>query len=194
MLTEDCGHDVWYLARPFGRNEAPIPVVRPAQLRAIMSAMGPAPEHDSPRVVALPPLLYAGGLALAFMARSVAPLPVLPWPHLWIAGPLLFVGVALASWGRRALVSAGTNVDPRKPATALVTAGPYRYSRNPLYLALTLVYLAVASFANDLWFPPVLVVVLMVMQYGVIHREERYLEAKFGDAYREYRARVRRWL
>lgn len=157
--------------------------------------MAPAAEHDSPRVVALPPLLYAGGLALGFIAHWAVPQRMLaPSLRYWIAWPLLFVGLALASWGRRALVSAGTNVDPRKPASVLVAAGPYRFSRNPLYLALTLIFLAIGCFANDLWFLPVLVAVLLVMQYGVIHREERYLEAKFGDPYREYCASVRRWL
>jgi protein-S-isoprenylcysteine O-methyltransferase Ste14 len=160
-----------------------------------MPAMMPASETDSPRVVALPPLLYAGAIAVSFVARWVSPQPMLaPSLRYWCAWPLLAVGVALAAWGRRALVSAGTHVDPRKPATALVAAGPYRFSRNPLYVALTLIYLSITCFANDIWFLPVLLVLLAVMQYGVIHREERYLEAKFGDSYRDYCARVRRWL
>jgi protein-S-isoprenylcysteine O-methyltransferase Ste14 len=80
------------------------------------------------------------------------------------------------------------------PTTALVAAGPFRFSRNPLYVALTLVYVALALLTNALWVLVLIVPVLFVTHYGVVRREERYLEAKFGDAYRAYRSRVRRYL
>jgi protein-S-isoprenylcysteine O-methyltransferase Ste14 len=80
------------------------------------------------------------------------------------------------------------------PTTALVTGGPYRISRNPIYLALTLVYLGLALAWGSLWPVVLLAPLLIVMRYGVIGREERYLEARFGDAYRAYRAAVRRWI
>lgn len=88
----------------------------------------------------------------------------------------------------------GTPVDPRRSTTALVTDGPYRYSRNPLYLRVTLFHLSVAFLLNDVWLLAVLPPVLIVLHVGVVRREERYLEAKFGNEYREYKAKVRRWL
>ena len=89
---------------------------------------------------------------------------------------------------------AGTNVDPYKPSTTIVEAGPYRYTRNPLYVGMTLMYGGFSALANAL--PSVLLLpgVLAVMRRGVIEREERYLEGKFGDEYRAYKARVRRWI
>jgi protein-S-isoprenylcysteine O-methyltransferase Ste14 len=88
----------------------------------------------------------------------------------------------------------GTNVNPTLPSTALVEAGPFRFSRNPLYVALTFMYVGLALLANALWVLALIVPVMVLMHYGVVRREERYLEAKFGDAYRDYRSRVRRYL
>lgn len=90
--------------------------------------------------------------------------------------------------------SVHTNVHPSLPATTLVVAGPFRFSRNPMYLARTLLYVGLALLANALWVLAALVPLLIVMHYGVIKREERYLERQFGDAYLQYRAAVRRWL
>jgi protein-S-isoprenylcysteine O-methyltransferase Ste14 len=75
-----------------------------------------------------------------------------------------------------------------------VATGPFRFSRNPLYVALTLIYVGLALLTNALWVLVLIVPVLLLMHYGVVRREERYLEAKFGDAYRAYRSSVRRYL
>ena len=88
---------------------------------------------------------------------------------------------------------AGTNIRPDRPATVIVTDGPFRFSRNPLYLSLTLVYVGIASMMNALWPLLLLVPLLLIVQRGVVLREERYLEAKFGETYRSYKTRVRRW-
>ena len=80
------------------------------------------------------------------------------------------------------------------PSTTVVTTGLYRLSRNPIYLGLAALYLGLAFAANSGWAVILLLPILAVMRYGVIAREERYLEAKFGDDYRAYKARVRRWL
>lgn len=90
--------------------------------------------------------------------------------------------------------SAGTNVNPSLPATTLVMTGPYAFSRNPMYVARTCLYLGLGLMVNALGILLALVPLLLVMHYGVIKREECYLEAKFGEAYRQYRSRVRRWL
>ena len=88
----------------------------------------------------------------------------------------------------------GTNVDPTLPTTAIVVSGPFRFSRNPLYLALTLVYSGLTLAFNVWWGVVVLIPLLAVMHRGVVVREERYLERKFGERYRQYRSRVRRYL
>jgi protein-S-isoprenylcysteine O-methyltransferase Ste14 len=90
--------------------------------------------------------------------------------------------------------AAGTNINPVLPATAIVTSGPFRFSRNPLYLSLTLLYLGLALSFNTWWGIVVLVPLLIVMHRGVVLREERYLDHKFGESYRQYRSTVRRYL
>jgi protein-S-isoprenylcysteine O-methyltransferase Ste14 len=94
----------------------------------------------------------------------------------------------------RAFRKAGTNVETPKPATALVTGGIYARSRNPMYVSLLLLFAAVAVLADSAWFGLLLVIYVLMLRFGVIAREERYLERKFGGAYGAYRAHVRRWL
>jgi len=108
--------------------------------------------------------------------------------------PLIVGGLAVGFLGSRQMRRAETNVSPYKPATAIVTEGPYRFTRNPLYLSMTLLYGGVSALANAL--PPVLLLplVLRLMQRGVIEREESYLERKFGDVYLEYKVKVPRWI
>jgi protein-S-isoprenylcysteine O-methyltransferase Ste14 len=106
----------------------------------------------------------------------------------------VFVSLPLAITTLRVLSRAHTPVDPLKPTTALVTEGPFRYSRNPLYVALTLLYLGVAFLVNVLWILLLVVPALVVLRYGVIAREEAYLARKFGTAYHYYTTQVRRWL
>jgi protein-S-isoprenylcysteine O-methyltransferase Ste14 len=105
---------------------------------------------------------------------------------------MLAVGIAL--WGRSALLAAGTNVNPSLPTTAIVTSGPFRFSRNPLYMALTLLYFGLTLAVNTWWGIVVLVPLLILMHRGVVLREERYLEAKFGESYRQYCSKVPRYL
>ncbi len=95
--------------------------------------------------------------------------------------------------GTRRFVAASTNIPPNLPTTALVVDGIYERTRNPLYLGSVLVYVGLSIAAGGLWAILFLVPLLWVMNVGVIAREERYLERKFGDAYRAYKARVRRW-
>lgn len=132
---------------------------------------------------------------LVFLCRWFWPMPIfasgaLFWPGL----ALVVVAFALMLWGRRTLTSAGTNVDPKRPTTAIVTSGPYRFTRNPLYLGLALAYLGITLAVNTWWGIVVLAPLLLIMHAGVVRREERYLENKFGESYRQYRARVRRYL
>jgi protein-S-isoprenylcysteine O-methyltransferase Ste14 len=152
-------------------------------------------QADRPGVAVLPPILYGAALVVVWVLRRVLPLAV-PAPRalFWLGIALLLVACCLALWGHRTMHSAGTNVNPLLPATTVVTRGPFRYSRNPLYLSLALLFLGV-SFAMSTWWGVIVAVpVLLVMHYGVVLREERYLEEKFGDVYRQYRGRVRRYL
>jgi protein-S-isoprenylcysteine O-methyltransferase Ste14 len=153
------------------------------------------PTSDVPNVLVLPPLLYGVALAIGFLLQWIAPRAIMASnAHYWIGGVLLALGVLLAISGRRVMEQAGTNVNPTLPSTALVATGAFSLSRNPLYVALTLMYVGLALLANALWVLVLIVPVLIIMDYGVIRREERYLEAKFGDSYRAYRSRVRRYL
>ncbi len=89
---------------------------------------------------------------------------------------------------------ARTSVNPSRPTTALLTAGPYRLTRNPMYLAMVIQYVGLALLFNALWAIVLLPLALVIIHFTVIKREERYLEQKFGEDYRAYKARVRRWL
>ena len=112
----------------------------------------------------------------------------------WIGVVLVIASFPIAIWALRTLIRANTTFDTMKPTTAIVTAGPFQYSRNPMYVSLTLLYLGVALLINILWILLLVVPLLVVMQRGVIAREEAYLERKFGEEYLSYKARVRRWI
>lgn len=168
--------------------------LRRAAQRAQSAASG-AP--DVPGVIALPPLIYLAFLAAGVMLEAVLPTP---WsdalrPARYVAGGLLVLaGVVLGALGTRRFRAAGTNIPPTLPATTLVVSGPYRWSRNPMYLAMTLIYAGIAVAAGSLWTLALLVPALLLIRNGVIAREEAYLERKFGEPYRLYKASVRRWL
>lgn len=150
---------------------------------------------DNPGVVAPPPLIFTGTLAAGLLLNRLRPTPFLPRGISRRLGPALTVGgLALGLWGFREMRRAGTNVDPREPTTAIVERGPYRYTRNPLYVGMTSIYLGAAALTNALLPILLLPAVLLVITRGVIEREERYLEGKFGDEYLNYKNRVRRWL
>jgi protein-S-isoprenylcysteine O-methyltransferase Ste14 len=149
-------------------------------------------------VIARPPVIYLGFLVLGLAAEWWWPLglPVDPAPDLrrGLAIALALAGAGLVWRAFRRFTRAGTNVQTWKPTLAIVTDGLYGYSRNPIYVGMTAIYLGVAMGVGSPWALALLVPTLLLMQFGVIAREERYLEGKFGPAYVDYRARVRRWL
>jgi protein-S-isoprenylcysteine O-methyltransferase Ste14 len=142
-----------------------------------------------------PPLTYAGGLLGGWLLERIQPADVFDhggWRLLALAlglAGLALIGSALGLFRR-----AGTDPLPMRPTTALVFGGPYRFTRNPMYLGMALVYSAVALVLDLPWALLLLPLVLLVIGTRVIAREERYLDAKFGEEYRAYRGRVRRWL
>jgi protein-S-isoprenylcysteine O-methyltransferase Ste14 len=143
-----------------------------------------------------PPLLYIAVLVLGILLDVAHPVHLLPWTVAWTIGTLILAaGIALGPfWGIRAMRRANTTVRPDRAATRLVTNGPFRYRRNPLYLALTLMYAGIGIIANALWALLLLAPVVMFMSLFVIRREETHLQRAFGGEYESYRARVRRWL
>jgi len=154
-----------------------------------------ATAADNPGVIARPPLLYAAAFVVVLVLRWFWPMPIFgEAAGLWPGLALVALGVGTAIWGRRTMQAAGTNINPALPATAIVTSGPFRFSRNPLYLALTLLYLGLTLASNTWWGIVVLVPLLIVMHRGVVLREERYLAQKFGESYRQYRSKVRRYV
>ncbi len=158
-----------------------------------------ASRADTPGVVARPPLLYLAFLAVGLGLDYLWPVPLVPGGlpnavQYALGAVLLSLGVGLMAACMRRLRRAGTPVETWKPTTALVSDGPFRFSRNPIYVALTLMYAGIGVAADALWAFVLLVPLLVIMHVGVVVREERYLEGKFGEAYRRYRDSVRRWL
>ena len=146
-------------------------------------------------VIAPPPMIYAGSLVLGVVLHILRPISFLPSQVARALGLfLILAGVVLGPAAYREMRRAGTNIDPDLPATALVMTGPFRWTRNPLYLSLTLVYAGITALVNALWLALLLPLVLVVMRRAVIDREERYLERRFGEEYRQYKERVRRWI
>ena len=161
-----------------------------------MSAQSPTTVRpDTPGVIAPPPLVYLAGLLVGMALQRRLPSPRLRRaPTAPLGGALLVAGIGLAVLFITAFRRAGTPVDPRRSTTALVTSGPYRFTRNPGYVALALVFAGIAVLTGGVWVLLMLVPTLVVIDRGVIAREERYLDERFGEEYREYKGRVRRWL
>lgn len=150
---------------------------------------------DTAQVITFPPVIYGTAFVIGWLLHRAFPAHILP-PTLarGIGVVCILVSFPLVLMTFRVLRRAHTPVDPMKPTTALVTAGPFRHSRNPIYLALTLLYLGMAFSMNALWVLLLVVPALVMLRYGVIAREEAYLTRKFGQAYHQYTTQVRRWL
>jgi len=152
-------------------------------------------QRDIPGVIAPPPLILLGFLLLGLALDWLRPVPLFPAAAQYAIGAVLIVlAGALAGSAIVRFLRAGTNVPTRQPTTALVTSGPYRFSRNPIYTGMILLLLGVGVMVDSAWILAMAVPFALVIRYGVIAREERYLEAKFGEPYRAYRAEIRRWI
>jgi protein-S-isoprenylcysteine O-methyltransferase Ste14 len=154
-----------------------------------------ANDQDNPGIKVPPPLIYLLPLVLGLLLNRKAHVPFLPSGiRRTIGWPLIGGGVLLASWFRQTMREADAPVRTDRPVPRLTTEGPFRYTRNPAYVALAMIYAGIAVLRNSLWAIVVLPLVLFVIQREVIGREERYLGRTFGEEYLDYKARVRRWL
>ena len=152
-------------------------------------------DRDVPDILVFPPILLGGAMLLGALLDWLLPIPLLSPVAARVLGVTLFVlSAAVGYSAQRALRRAGTNISPAEPTLALVIDGPYRRTRNPLYLAGLGVYLGVALFINGLAPFLLLVPLAVLLHWGIVLREERYLATKFGETYRTYQTQVRRWL
>ena len=160
-----------------------------------MTTQDQAPDH--PNVIIFPPVLLLATLALGVILDGFLPLGLmapLPWgPRMALGAVLLVLGASMPYRVRRAFASAGTNIRPDQPTTALVTTGLFAHTRNPVYVGGCLALLGVALLLGSAWIVVLMVPALRLLHYGVVLREEAYLERKFGAAYRNYRASVPRY-
>lgn len=154
-----------------------------------------AHEQDHPDVRFPPPLVHvlavvAGGAIHYFSPRAI--LPVVP--ARWIGGVLLILALILAFFSFRAFKRAKTTLRTDQPVSTLVTTGIYRFSRNPNYLSMTLLFLSLGILINSLWIIALLVPVTVWLWWRVVPAEEAYLLREFGQDYQDYQTEVRRWI
>jgi protein-S-isoprenylcysteine O-methyltransferase Ste14 len=153
---------------------------------------------DHADVVIKPPFLFLGALAIGCLLSLIVPIgPGLGSANgVALATGLTFVviGFALGALSVRAFHLAGTSVVPGETSTALVPYGPYKITRNPIYIGFILAYFGLAILLTSVWVLLLLIPVLIILQRGVVEREETYLEREFGEPYLKYKAQVPRWL
>ena len=151
--------------------------------------------NDAPNVKIIPPLVYLVGIVIGFLATIWMPTKVVTNSVAWtVGGILIFCGAVLAGSAILKFRDVGTTVRPDRAASTLVITGPYKISRNPIYLGLALVYLGIAIAGQSVWALILLPVVLAIIQRRAIEPEEAFLEKRFGANYVSYKEMVRRWL
>ncbi|HEX5959547.1 MAG TPA: isoprenylcysteine carboxylmethyltransferase family protein [Hyphomicrobiaceae bacterium] len=160
-----------------------------------MSMNSPAPS-SSPSAIPWPPLLLVAALGLGVLADRLYPLA---WPGLddlparMVGYALGLAGIGLVVWGLITLSRAGTTVQPNRGADRLVTDGPFRWRRNPIYLGDVLILLGLAQLTYNIWFAILAPVFAIAVYWLAIRPEEQHLEGRFGQVYLDYKARTRRW-
>ncbi len=151
---------------------------------------------DTAQVMIRPPLAWGLAVIAGLALNWLLPMPFLPvdLPAGWLGAMVFAFALALFAWAIVTMTRAGSNVPTNRPTTTIVEQGPYRFTRNPIYLGMFLGLTSLSIAFNNLWLLIMLAPFALVIRYGVVAREEAYLERKFGDGYRHYRSRVRRWL
>ncbi len=152
---------------------------------------------DRPNTIPWPPILFVTALGGAWLLSRFQPLP---WPGISDTAARIvgygfgMAGILLAAWALLTFIRAGTNIRPDRAADKLVTTGPFRRFRNPMYLSEVLILLGLAELTHNLWFVILAPVFALLVTWLAILPEERHLEAQFGDIYRDYKSRSRRWI
>lgn len=153
------------------------------------------PRNDHAGVIAPPPLIWLGHIALGIGLIFAFPIALisnaLQYP---LGGVLIALGFSLMMTATWLFRRAGTNIPTYRPTTTVVTSGPYRFSRNPIYLSMLVTHVGIGVVTDNVWMIALVVPFALLLRYGVIAREERYLARKFGEDYQRYKATVRRWL
>ena len=151
---------------------------------------------DTANIIIRPPIAWAVAVLAGLALNWLLPLPFIPAavPAGGLGALVFALALALFAWAILTMTRAGSNVPTSLPSTTIVDTGPYRFTRNPIYLGMMLGLIGLAVALNSLWLLLTLAPFALVIRYGVVAREEAYLERKFGDVYRHYRARVWRWL
>lgn len=150
-----------------------------------------------PRILEPPPVLFFGCLGIAYGLDRLRPREIVPWSGCGRIALFFLLSVAsfvFAAWAFRVLKAAGTTVELSQPTSRIVEAGPFRVSRNPLYLSLVLLFVSFGVLLNSVWYVVLAPALLALLHFGVVLPEERYLTDRFGQPYLEYRRRVRRWI
>ena len=152
-------------------------------------------DQDSAKVTIPPPLVLMGLVLIVLPIQFYFPMPLLPGFIHWIWGVSLFIiGMAMVYSSARLFKSNKTNVEPWKSTSCIVETGPYKYTRNPIYVAGMILMLAIAFLVNSVWIVIAEFPFFLFLNFWVVPKEEKYLEAKFGEAYTNYKAKVTRWV
>lgn len=152
--------------------------------------------NDRSNAIVHPPIAWAIAFAAGFGIDWLYPLRFVPAsiPSRWVGAIVFASGLALAIWAIVKIHRAGSRVEIHKPTTTIISDGPYRLTRNPIYIGMFLGQIGLAIGFDSLWILLMLLPFYLVIRYGVVAREEAYLERKFGSAYLSYKSQVRRWL
>ena len=151
------------------------------------------PDHAA--VAFHPPILLVAFLLLGFVLRAIVPLSFAPEQSVALIGPIIVVmSFAMFFWAIATMRRGGGSIPTGEPTDVIVHSGPFRYSRNPIYVSMVALLIGVGVWGNTLWLIGLAVLAAYLLWWGVISREEGYLERKFGSDYTSYKSRVRRWL
>jgi protein-S-isoprenylcysteine O-methyltransferase Ste14 len=154
-----------------------------------------AEARDNSGVRFPPPVVYVVGLVIGYLLERKHPLASLPRNFSIAGGVVLIVaGLLVARSAALTMWKAKTSMIPFRPTTAIVSDGVYRFTRNPMYLAMVVMYVGIALLIRAAWAFVLLPLVMIAVDRLVIAKEERYLRGKFGETYTNYCSRVRRWI
>ena len=160
-----------------------------------MKATDEAKQPDHAGVAFHPPLLLVASLGVGFLLRWLAPLPVFTSTASVMIGPVIVaLSFGIFFWAVGTMLHGHASIPTNKPTDAIVAGGPFRFSRNPIYLSMILLHIGVGAWTKSFWFFVLAAISVALLTWGVILREERYLARKFGDEYLSYKSRVRRWI